>query len=258
MEVVIVWVVLSFAAAVYAGSKGRSGVGFFFLSILLSPLIAFVWIAVSPSNPRAMGLRKCPQCAEWVKDEALKCRFCSFDFSAPVMTIAAELSSEQFAPRPSKEVAAEPSLKWFGIVAALVVFGVIVFWSVQFVSVKGAKANEESAIASMRLIPTACSVYQTSYSHGYPAKLSFLGPPPIVARPDDFGADLIDGALASGTKDGYVFEYRAGRQVRGEIRGFKVVARPISRGTGRSFYVDETAVIRHGIGLNPDKFSSPL
>ncbi len=65
IAVLTTWLLLSFAALVYAEKKGRSGVGFLLLSLFLSPLVAFVLIAVGPSNPQRMGLRKCPQCAEW-------------------------------------------------------------------------------------------------------------------------------------------------------------------------------------------------
>lgn len=258
----VLWLVLSFAAAGYAGSKGRSTVGFFFLSIFLSPLIAFIWIAVSPSDPQSMGLRKCPQCAEWVKAEALKCRFCSFNFVAPVTSAipaAAPVAAASVEPLASQvaseEVAAEPSLKWMVIAGACAVLALILMWSFQ--SVQGARADEESAVASVRTLATACLVYESSLSHGYPARLSFLGPSSSGLAEDDFGFGLIDAALASGTKQGYVFEYTAGQQVRGKITGFRVIARPVS-GDRRSFYVDETAVIRYSTSGDPDKHSKRL
>jgi hypothetical protein len=48
--------------------------------ILLGILAVIVIAVVVPSSKK--GKRKCPQCAEWVKNEALKCRFCAFDFAA--------------------------------------------------------------------------------------------------------------------------------------------------------------------------------
>jgi hypothetical protein len=50
MEIFIFWLILSFLAAVYAGSKGRSRFGWFCFSFLLSPLIGFVALAVFPSR----------------------------------------------------------------------------------------------------------------------------------------------------------------------------------------------------------------
>lgn len=77
------WLLLCFCVVIYAGRKGRSQVGFFLLSLFLSPLVGFILVAVGGSNPEKLGMRQCPQCAEWVKGEALRCRFCGFDFTAP-------------------------------------------------------------------------------------------------------------------------------------------------------------------------------
>jgi len=52
MAIVIGWLVLCFVIAWAAGQKGRSGVGFFFLSLLLSPLVGgFVLLVVPARNP---------------------------------------------------------------------------------------------------------------------------------------------------------------------------------------------------------------
>jgi hypothetical protein len=48
--------------------------------VLVAILLIIVVAVVVPSSKK--GLRKCPQCAEWVKNEALKCRFCQHDFTS--------------------------------------------------------------------------------------------------------------------------------------------------------------------------------
>jgi hypothetical protein len=78
MAFFIFWVFLSILVGAYGSSKKRSGVGWFFLSLIISPLITFIILLVSGS-PQGI-LKKCPKCAEEVKTEAQVCRFCGFEF----------------------------------------------------------------------------------------------------------------------------------------------------------------------------------
>lgn len=87
MEIFLLWLVLSIAIAVWASNKGRSGFGWFLLSLIFSPLLTAIFLAVSSNRSRqAQQLAgdiptpsthvKCPDCAELVRKEARVCRYC--------------------------------------------------------------------------------------------------------------------------------------------------------------------------------------
>lgn len=78
MEFFIFWIFLSILVGIFASSKKRSGFGWFFLSLIISPLITFIILLVAGSSQGT--LKKCPKCAEEVKAEAHVCRFCNYEF----------------------------------------------------------------------------------------------------------------------------------------------------------------------------------
>jgi len=67
-------------------NKGRSGCGGFALGFLLGPIGLLIALVMSTDHRemekrslQAGELRKCPTCAELVRIEASKCRFCGSD-----------------------------------------------------------------------------------------------------------------------------------------------------------------------------------
>src|ERR1700675_2246248 len=78
------------------------------------------------------------------------------------------------------------------------------------------RANEASAVASVRAITTAAMTYSITYPDlNYPATLAALGSatPCTASSASSAGACLIDEVLASGTKSGYLFVWTGDAQV---------------------------------------------
>lgn len=92
MEILVIWTVVAIVAAIVARNKGRSGAGWFFLCVLLTPLALLVLLALptlKPPEPQPVRLvgdvsdeptKICPQCAETVKAAARICHFCGYKF----------------------------------------------------------------------------------------------------------------------------------------------------------------------------------
>jgi len=104
---VLFWIGLAIVIGMAAGSRGRSGFGWFLLALVISPLLALILIALMPSLARPAGAEaapttathvKCPDCAELILKEARVCKHCGCKLTPPsAATPAAKTFRERFA-----------------------------------------------------------------------------------------------------------------------------------------------------------------
>jgi hypothetical protein len=77
MEYVFFWLAFAIIVGIAAKKRNRSGVGWFFLAVLISPLLAgLALVAVGRGTTTLYAMRKCPACAEYVQREARICKHC--------------------------------------------------------------------------------------------------------------------------------------------------------------------------------------
>lgn len=89
MEILVGWFIFALLPAVIAPSRGRSGFGWFLISLVISPLFGLILVLALPSRAKMLAdkdrqygrVKDCPQCAETVKSAAKVCRFCGHKFA---------------------------------------------------------------------------------------------------------------------------------------------------------------------------------
>ncbi len=114
-------------------------------------------------------------------------------------------------------------------------------------------AREMGAIKTLQTINTVQIQYQSEFGQ-YANSLGQLGPPAGAGTNEGAqAANLISGNLASGTSGGYSYT------VTQTPSGYAVVAMPkVYNSTGRrSFYTDQTGVVRESATQEPATANSP-
>src|SRR4051794_9194127 len=81
LEILFFWFAGAVLVGVIANSKGRSGIGWFLLAALLSPLLSLIAVVAMPRvKPFEEPTKACPRCAETVKLAAMVCKHCGHEF----------------------------------------------------------------------------------------------------------------------------------------------------------------------------------
>jgi type IV pilus assembly protein PilA len=122
------------------------------------------------------------------------------------------------------------------------------------------QANETAAVGALRTLTTSTIMYSTTYS-GFPHALSDMGPAAGSPTASSTSADLIDSVLATGIKSGYKFSYTVtASDPAGNVDSYSIAANPEVPGTSgqRSFYTDQSGIIRSSPGGSADSSSTPI
>jgi type IV pilus assembly protein PilA len=112
-------------------------------------------------------------------------------------------------------------------------------------------AHEMAAIREIGTIHTAETQYYSQFGR-YAQNLTELGPPASGA-PGPAAADLLSKNLADGKHSGFIFA------VTGTPTGYSITAVPESFGSSgsRTFFSDQTLVVRHNFTAEPATAASP-
>jgi hypothetical protein len=106
--------------------------------------------------------------------------------------------------------------------------------------------NEGSALQSMRVLTGAEASFSAAYpAKGFSASIPALGP--SAGTPDENHAGFIDAALATGTKDGYLFTASTPNGAASSGANYFILAKPAADHGGRTFCADSSGAVHYAV-----------
>jgi type IV pilus assembly protein PilA len=144
--------------------------------------------------------------------------------------------------------------KGFSLIELLIVIAIIlIIVTVALPKLNKARmyAQETAALKAVQTLNTAQVQYNSTFGR-FAQSLTELGPP-TSGNSNASAADLISGDMAAGEKQGYRYT------LTGTPTGYTISAVPVSfNATGsRTFYSDQSLVIRQNYGQEPATANSP-
>ena len=138
MEIIVFfWLAFAIIVGAAANTRGRDGVGWFVLAVLISPVLAGLLLLALPRFDRSRAkavaqapMKKCPYCAQMIPIEALVCHLCRREVDTPESAkVLIENESRRQEHRTETENEKARKARWELIAAILIIIGFIVYVS---------------------------------------------------------------------------------------------------------------------------------